>query len=219
MKNFTVKNILLTFLLYCVFFAWNINVQAEQPNAKVSELFEASYTSESYYNYTLALDSVLKILKIDPTNYTATFRTAYLYSMLADYSSSIEYYKKAINLYPKKAIEARIGLLEIYLILKQWENAEKTAMDVIKIDAMNYAANSKMSFILFSTGRYSKAIEYYDKMLDLFPSNLEMKLGIAWSYTKMGKFEEGKKYFQDVVTISPSNANALSGLQYIGKGK
>ncbi len=178
---------------------------------KISDLFEASFGHEVQGNYKAALNNIIKLLRQDRKNYTATLRAGWLYYSLGKYDQSIEYYQKAIEL-KAHAIEPVLGITLPYMAKSQWVDAENYARKVLKKAPANYYANSRIAWILYSQGRYSDALVYYKKVHDWYPSDLEMILGLGYTYLKIGKKEDARKYFQAVLQIRQNNLRALHGL-------
>lgn len=180
--------------------------------SSIPELFESSYILESKGNYSEALNRVKGILLTEPRNYTATLRVSWLSYLNRNYSTSIEYYQKAVLLKPH-AVEPLIGLTLPLMAIKNWKETEKIALQIISRDPNNYYANSRLAYSLYSQRRYGEAKSRYELVLRLYPSDLEMKLGMGWTYLAMGNKNRAKKFFNEVLLISKSNLNALSGLR------
>ena len=181
---------------------------------KAGEYFEKSFTYESKGDYTSALNSVLRILQMENRNYTAALRAGWLSYMKGNYSDSIQYYQKAVNFTPG-AIEAMLGIMLPLIASKKWNEAEKIAQIILKMDYYNYYANSRLAYILFSQKRYGEAEKQYRKILDYYPSDIEMKLGLAWTYYNMGRKKEAEKYFRDLLKVRRKNTSALFGIEKI----
>lgn len=184
----------------------------------VSELFEISFAYESQGNYAESLNSVLQIIRKNTKNYTANLRAGWLFYMKGNFQDSVVYYRNATALTPG-AIEPLEGMMLPLMAMKLWSDAEKTAHDIKKIDEQNYRANSRLAYILFSQARYSEAKSAYEAVLKRYPSDLDMKLGIAWTYLRMGNVKKAKEYFDQVLEIRRNNPNALAGLEEVQKMK
>jgi Tfp pilus assembly protein PilF len=213
-KEYTMKSFKLCILFTIVgtvLFCAN-GIAFAQINTKYAELFELSSGHEYSGNIAGALNDILQILRVDPNHYVANYRTGYLYYLKGQYEDSIKYYKKASAI-QSKAIEPLLGLMLPLTALKQWSKAEAIGGDVLKKAPLNYLAGSRLAFIYFSQGKYQKAEAQYKTVLESFPSEIEMMLGLAWTYQKEGRGAEAKKMFEDVLSISNNNANAIRGLK------
>ena len=100
--------------------------------SKIPEYFETSFNHESRGNYVGALNSVLRILRIDHRNYTAMLRAGWLAYLKGDYKNSIDYYRKAVLLEPK-AVEPKLGLMLPLMASKEWDAAGDVAREYYKI--------------------------------------------------------------------------------------
>jgi len=175
------------------------------------ELFAASFAMEIEGDYKGALNKTLKILRENSKNYVATLRAGWLYYLKKDYNASMAYYQKAIAQKPY-AIEPLLGLTLPLMAAKNWSAGEKIAGKIIAKAPNNYLANSRLAYILFSQARYGEAEKKYKKMLALHPGDMEMKLGLAWTYVKMGNRKKAIKYFNEALQVRKHNVNALAGI-------
>ncbi len=101
--------------------------------------------------------------------------------------------------------------------LKAWKKAELVIKVIIKNDPNNYIANSRIAYILYSQGKYGEAKATYFKVLQLYPSDIDMKLGLAWTYVKMGYTKKASAWFHDVLKVRRTNVNALEGMDTVRK--
>lgn len=184
---------------------------------EISEYFHKSFTYESRKDYDAALRNVLKILQIDPGDYTAVLRAGWLNYLNGSYQNSLIYYRKALSLAPH-AIEPRLGLTLPMMALKRWRDTEVQAWKILKIDPKNYYATSRLAFSLFSQGRYRDAERYYRRLITLYPSDIEMKLGLGWTLLRMGRKKSAEKYFAEVLRVRRANASARAGMETLRRG-
>jgi tetratricopeptide (TPR) repeat protein len=184
---------------------------------KIDKLFEESFVYEAQGKYTASLNSVLQILRLDHKNYVATLRAGWLSYLRGNYKESSYYYEKAVALAPH-AIEPRLGLMLPLMAANKWKKTETVAQDIIKSDSKNYLANSRLAFILFSQKRYGDAAPQYRKVIDWYPSDIEMQLGLAWTFLRMGKKKEARRYFLKVLTVRRNNRSALDGMEIVEGG-
>lgn len=173
-----------------------------------------SYEYEYKQDYENALQCMLRILKSYPNDYFACLRVGWLYYLSGKYSISAFYYQKAVNL-KSDTIEPKLGLLLPLMAAQNWQSVKSVALAILKIDNLNYSANSKLAYSYFCLKEYNRAEKYYKKLLKLYPGDIEMKVGLAWTYLKQGKTKEAKKLFNDVLLLSPYNNSALSGFELL----
>ncbi len=180
----------------------------------IPELFEASFEAETNGDYPSALNKVLEIVRSDMKNYTAILRSGWLFYNNKKYKSSLKYYQKAHKLKPR-AIEPLLGMSLQHMALEEWEHTEIVIKEILDKDPNNYLANSRLAFILYSQGKYGEARTLYSKILQLYPADIEMMLGIAWTYVKMGYKKKASTWFNKVLQVRQTNVNALAGMDAV----
>jgi len=185
---------------------------------KIPEYFEASFKHESRGNYVEALNSVLRILRIDHRNYTAMLRAGWLAYLKGDYKISIDYYRKAVLLKPK-AVEPKLGLMLPLMASKEWDAAGDVARNILKFDEKNYLANSRLAYIFFSMGRYGEAEKQYRKVVSWYPADIDMKIGLGWTLLRMDNKKEAAGIFRDVLTVRKNNTSAHDAIELIENEK
>ncbi len=205
---------LITIMLIAVFISFCAGGATAQ--SSTSKLYDASFQAETNGDYASALNRVLEIIRSDTKNYTATLRAGWLFYMNKQYKSSIKYYKKAGRLQPK-AIEPLLGMSLPLMALKEWKSAEIITKKIIKKDPCNYLAVSRLALVLYYEGKYGEAKSNYLKLLQLYPGDIEMKLGLAWTYVKMGQKSRASTLFNRVLTVRKSNLSALAGIDAVRK--
>lgn len=188
------------------------------PSDKISVYFEESLNYEAVGNYDASFNSVLRVLRVDVKHYTATLRAGWLSYLKGDHVTSEKYYRKAILL-AGDAIEPKLGLLLPLMASKKWAEADAAARAVLTLDEKNYLAASKLAYALFEQGKYGDARIMYQKILDWYPSDLGMRLGLGWTYQRMGKKDEGSRCFREVLEVNRHNQSALAGMEAIRSGK
>jgi tetratricopeptide (TPR) repeat protein len=216
LRTRTIKTKGIAFILVSsiILLGLSVPLYGDQTYNKISVYFEESFAYEAQKNYEASLDTVLKILKIEKDNYTATLRAGWLNYLNGDYQESLRYYKKTISLAPS-ATEPKLGLMLPLMALKQWSDTAATARKVLRSDPKNYIAGSRLAYALFSQARYGDAEKQYSNIIAAYPSDIEMKLGLGWTYLRMGRKKEAGKNFREVLKVRRNNASALAGMEAI----
>lgn len=178
----------------------------------IPELFESSFNNESQGEIGRALNDVLEILRISPDHYIGNLRAGWLYYLKGRYVDAITFYRKSAKLAPK-AIEPKLGLMLPLMAAKRWEESEKVGKAVQKRAPENYQASSRLAFIAFSVGDYKLAETRYRGVLANYPSDIEMKLGLAWTLARQARKAEARAVFDEVLMIRQSNLSARAGLE------
>ena len=150
--------------------------------------------------------------------YLGWARRGWLQYRLGQHLASVESYRKAIALAPQ-AIEPRLGLTLPQLALHRWADAEVIAKEVLRIDPASYLATLRLAFVYYNLHRYGESAALYQKLRDLYPSDTDVRSGLAWALLKAGKTQEAAKEFRDLLAISPRLTMARQGLQLTGLGQ
>ena len=98
---------------------------------------------------------------------------AYLYLRLQEYDKAIPYFEKAIKYQPdKKGIPPlQIQLGNIYIILKDYKNAEYHFVDVIKNNPESAEAYYGLAIVHLEQGKKEQAVEALEKVIELAPQS------------------------------------------------
>ena len=81
--------------------------------------------------------------------------------------------------------------------LGEFAEAETYLMQALKLDGENAVYNNKMAEVLFSQDKNDKAVEYWQKALDIDPSWDIVFNNLAWMYCS----EKEAKYYQPVKAV------------------
>ncbi|MFO0763153.1 MAG: tetratricopeptide repeat protein, partial [Byssovorax sp.] len=74
----------------------------------------------------------------------------------------------------------------------------------------------RLAFSVYSLGRYAESAMLYRRLLDAYPSDVEVRAGLGWALLKSGKAADAAKEFREVLEIAPKNALSLDGLKAAG---
>lgn len=185
---------------------------AETDADKAAALFESSFAYEATGNTDRALNDVLQILRLNPKSYVANYRAGWLYYLKGRYADSLSFYEKAARLMPV-ALEPKVAMMQPLMAQYRWAEAATMGQAVLAKAPGNYLAGSRLAFIYFSQKKYGEAEKQYKLVLDAFPSEIDMMLGLGWTYVKLGRKSEARKMFEAVLGIRRQNLNARAGLE------
>ena len=93
------------------------------------------------------------------------------------------------------------------------------AREVLRIDPGNYLANLRMAFAVYNLGRYPESAALYQRLAEMYPSDVEVRAGLGWALLKGGKAPEAAAAFRAVLDVAPRNALAASGLRAAGAAR
>jgi tetratricopeptide (TPR) repeat protein len=178
-----------------------ININLYAINTK--EIYKNSYKLEAIGKYDKAIDVLSPILKSTPNDYTINLRVGYLFSMSGHYNSSIKYYKNASMIAPS-AINPKLAMANINLILENYSNAEMIAFEILKMDYYNFYGNLYAIKALKSEKKYDIALKLTNKMLELYPTNILFLQELALIY-EATESKDLKKIYNKISLLDPNN--------------
>lgn len=149
-------------------------------------------------------------------SYLGWARRGWLQYRLGLHAESVESYRKAIALSPQ-AVEPRLGIMLPQLALHRWADAELIAKEVLRADPMSYLATLRLAFVYYSQHRYAESTALYKRLRDLYPSDTDVRSGLAWGLLKSGKAQEAAREFRDLLAINPRLSTAREGLRLCGQ--
>jgi tetratricopeptide (TPR) repeat protein len=179
------------------------------PSARV---WKASYTAEAAGQFQAALGALTELPGPQRDSYLASFRRGWLLYRLNQHAESVAAYKLAAMAEPA-SIEARLGLLLPLMALTRWNDVAALAEDVLRRDPENYLALQRLAFAKFSSEHFPEAEVLYRRLVQHYPSDVEMRAALGWVTLRMGKQKEAVSLFKQVLEISGEHASATAGLQ------
>ncbi len=157
------------------------------------EKYSKSFTYESLMKYEDGIKELETIYAKYTYDYELNARIGWLYYLKGDYEKSVEFTEKAIKL-KDSSFESKNMILLPLTALKKWSEVEKYANNVIKQDALNYYANIRLAYAYYLKGDNEKSLKHYELLLNYYPSDIDLKIGIANNYIKMKQNEKAKVY-------------------------
>jgi len=178
--------------------------------------------SQAYYYLSLcyeaqgkievALQSAETAVEYDSTDSESWFEAANLAYSIQNYSKSIKYYKKVLEILPKdKYTELNLGLA-----YNKSGNKDSALFWYTKTieDYPDYSlAYNNKGYIYQTEGKYQSAISYYTKSIKLDIKNTYPIWNRADCYFELKEYEKAIKDYKKAYEIKPEYYNAL---WYIG---
>jgi len=186
-------------------------------NAQTQDEFDAfahSYTNENNGDYTKAIQNLKKIYNKD--SYPINLRLGWLSYSKGDFTNSIAYYTKAINIMPY-SIEAKFGIIYPAIAVANWTLVENTYKKILEIDPKNYLANYRLANINYGKKHYKSADYFLEMIVNLYPFNYETIILYAWNNLKLGKTKQAHLLFNKALLLSPNDISAMQGLELLDK--
>jgi tetratricopeptide (TPR) repeat protein len=183
------------------------------PSFIFADAISDSYVLEYKKEYTKAYDILEPASKEDANDYFLQLRMGWLALLKGDYTKSSSFYQKATLIYPN-AIEPRIGYVRALLALGQYKQVEVACKTILKIDSKNYFARSNLAYTYYVLSNYSEAEKIYDSIVDDYPADTEMMIGLGWSLLKQNKKPKANDIFKVLLKIIPKEERVSSGAYY-----
>jgi len=146
---------------------------------------------------------------------------AKIFEMKSDSEAVIQIWREAVDTFP--ANERFRTTLAFKLFQEgQWEEAEALGLEITRMDDKSSSGFILLGRIEEARGNDRKALEYFQKALDLEPNNAQLKLSFAQSLVKNGRQDRAlticREIFDDrAVKGDPGYAGILAriGIIYI----
>ncbi|MCF8379903.1 MAG: tetratricopeptide repeat protein [Bacteroidales bacterium] len=83
----------------------------------------------------------------------------------------------------------------------------------------SYEINLRLGYLSYMAGRFTEAIAYYSKAIDLMPYSIEARLGYAYPASAIGNYSKVLEQYEKILEISPNNSIVMHriGLIYYGR--
>jgi len=172
---------------------------------------EESYRLETAGDLTQAIDAAAMAANDLPRSYFPRLRLAHLEAQARRYTASATDYEEAAKLAPE-AVEPLLGQLLSLVAAERFQQSVVVAEAILQIDPKNYTAHSRRAWALYQLGRYPSAVGEYTTVIDLYPGDMEMRLGRAYSLAGAKRPVEAGIEFREVLKRSPRNRQARTAL-------
>jgi tetratricopeptide (TPR) repeat protein len=202
MKRF----IILMILIFSVF------VTYAQDYTKLTAAFSDSYAKEKAGKYIDAVVALKTYYNAD--SYEINLRLGWLTYLQGQFTESVSYYNKAIELMPY-AIEPRLGVVLPASSLGNWDFVTGQYNKILAIDPNNTLTLYRMGLISYDKKDYNQAYQYFERVVNLYPFDYQSVLMLAWTNFKLGKTREAKILFNKALLYYPEDSSAKEGLALI----
>lgn len=97
----------------------------------------------------------------------------------------------------------------------EYEAAAAELAALVETYPQDYPLQLQIAWLQFQAGRYDQAERAYRRALDLSGGALDPTLGLGWTLLRLGRTDEARAYFDQVLARDPDNASAAEGLHAI----
>jgi len=187
-----------------------IPFQAGCVSLNTKQLVKAYYQSYNYEkmgDYKDAIRAITPVYEKYPNGYTINLRLGWLYYLDKKYANSIRHYKNAEYIIPS-SLEPVLGMALPLMAQKKWSDVESLMYKVIKVDYYNYYGNLRLAIALRMEKKFSQAKRIVDKMLAVYPTDVNFLDQLGLIYYDEGKKKYAKSVFGNVLVLDPQNVMA-----------
>jgi tetratricopeptide (TPR) repeat protein len=183
-----------------------------QDYTKLTAAFGESYIKEKAGKYSEAIAGLKAFY--DPNLYEINLRLGWLAYLQGQFSESLAYYNKAIDLMPY-AIEPRLGLVLPASSLGNWDMVIAQYTKILTIDPNNTISLYRLGLISYDKKDYRQAYQYFEKVVNLYPFDYQSVLMLGWTNYRLGKLKEAKILFNKALLYYPEDSSAKEGLNLV----
>jgi tetratricopeptide (TPR) repeat protein len=194
------------------FFILMAIVSIAQDYTKLFTAFSDSYVKEKAGRYGEAVAALKGVYTTD--SYEINLRLGWLTYLQGQFTESLGYYNKAIDLMPY-AIEPRLGVVLPASSLGNWDMVITHYNKILAIDPNNTVTLYRLGLISYDRKDYNQAYKFFEKVVNLYPFDYQSVLMLAWTNLRLGKTREAKILFNKALLYSPDDASAKEGLSLI----
>lgn len=133
------------------------------------------------------------------------------------YANATQAARKAININPENAtaLAYAAGGTVLQGDPEKYEQAQLFADDAVRIEPDNPIARYYMATVFTYQGRYSEALEQYQRGIESDPANPDLHIGLAYNFYGTGSIPDALLSFEDAIAVDPDNAEAYDGRAYM----
>lgn len=159
------------------------------------------------------VQAALDKAKSSPNDYEAQLKAAEMYYQIRRFDQAIEFLKRANKLEPDD-YETIVNLGNAYFDAGKYEEAEKpySAALAKKSDDVNVRTDLGLTFMFRETPNYDRAIQEFQRSLQLDPNHIQTLQNLTVAYTKKNDAAKATETLTRLEKVDPSNS-AISKLR------
>ena len=167
-------------------------------SAEAAQAYQQSYAAEAAGKLDEAISALGRLPAPQRESYLAHYRRGWLLYCLGRFAEAVSAYGKASALEPG-SVEARVAVLLPLLAQKRWDDTAAAAQEVLRRNPENYLATLRLAFAKFSSKHFAEAEVSYRKLRVLYPADLEVRTGLAWTALRLGQQKDALTMFSEVL--------------------
>jgi len=179
---------------------------------EIKDAFQQSYIQEATGEVLAAANSLKEVY--DEKSYEINLRLGWLSYQAGNFTESVAYYNKAINIMPY-AIEPRFGIVYPGAAMGNWTMVMAQYEKILEISPNNSIAMHRIGLIYYGREDFETAKKYFDKVVNLYPFDYNALTMLGWANFRLGNYRQARVLFQKALLHTPSGTSALEGLDML----
>ena len=183
-----------------------------QEYEEIKDAFQQSYIQEATGEVLASANSLKQVY--DEKSYEINLRLGWLSYQAGNFTESVAYYNKAINLMPY-AIEPRFGIVYPGAAMGNWTMVMSQYEKILEISPNNSVAMHRIGLIYYGREDFETAKKYFDKVVNLYPFDYDGLTMLGWANFRLGNYRQARVLFRKALLHTPSGTSALEGLDML----
>jgi tetratricopeptide (TPR) repeat protein len=179
---------------------------------RVIRAFQESYAMESTGELQKSAEALRNVY--DEKSYEINLRLGWITYLSGSFIESLSYYNRAISLMPY-AVEPRLGIVYPLAAMGNWDQVLEHYRRILEITPNNSVVLYRIGAIYYNREDYITANQYLEKVVNLYPFDLDGLLMLGWCKYRMKQFREARILFERALMHTPNNASAMEGLRLV----
>ena len=146
-----------------------------------------------------------RAVELNPTDVNALSSLGLTYDALKMHTESDSSYERALRVDPKSSLVLNNYAYSLSERGLQLERAERMSKESLATDSLNSSYLDTYGWILFQKGKYSEAVVYIQKAVDLGDASAVVLEHLGDAYAKLNKMDEAKKYWTKALEKDEKN--------------
>lgn len=192
----------------------NEAAQEDPANAQVPYLVARAYADMN--NNKLAIPYFLKALELDPKNTRWMYETALIYYAMNDDKNSLKYFELAVDNGIRQDNEFKENMAIAYLNNKEVDKGMAILEEMLQRRPADLNLLNMIAEANYDAKRFDKAIDFWDKMLELDKTNASALYMIGMSYQKKGDKAKGQALCDKAIEMDPQLARNRQKIEMPG---
>lgn len=186
---------------------------AIRPHAKTLSNLGVVYRRLAQYDQ--AFKTYEEALKIDPVSKEAHYGLGLVYMAQKRNAEAQKEFETALRIDPKYE-EAYTNLGASFVAQGKIAEGIDAYEKAIEINPYFPDAHYNLAVALTESKETTRAIEEYEAVVRMVPTFIPARINLGLLYFQVGRREESKTQFREILNIDPANAAAKSALQQMG---